>query len=161
MRSSCSISPASQPSLLAGPAHSRLMVSFASASNRCACPIFSLDVRSSHQLKDTRNPRKEDARYHEISKDDFILGDLPLPGADPTDFDGGAIMLFAVPENLFRVFARGDIKCVLDDTRFPLERNQSGAYIDPAFFARLGDDLDFVAVRHLLSAETCSRTLLK
>src|SRR5215469_10149535 len=68
-------------------------------------------------------------------------------------------MLFAVPESFFRILAIGDVKCVLEDTRFPLERNQSGAYVEPSFFARLGDDLDFVAVWHMLSAETCSRTL--
>src|SRR5215469_10748149 len=68
-------------------------------------------------------------------------------------------MLFAVPESFFRILAIGDVKCVLEDTRFPLERNQSGAYVEPPFFARLGDDLEFVPVWHLLSAETRGRTL--
>src|SRR5262249_14558210 len=68
-------------------------------------------------------------------------------------------MLFAAPQSLFRMLAIGDIKCVPHDARFPLERNQSGAEVDPALFPRLGDDLEFVAVLHFLSAETCSRTL--
>src|SRR5215469_8254903 len=48
MRSSCSISPASQPSLLAGPAHSRLMVSSASASKRGPAHAASLQVRGNN-----------------------------------------------------------------------------------------------------------------
>src|SRR5512147_2181921 len=69
-------------------------------------------------------------------------------------------MLFAIPESLFRLLAVGDVKRACQETRLPFERNQSDAYIEPSFFPRLGDDLEFVATWDLLTAETRSRTLL-